>query len=429
MQAAERQFQLNNVVKLRGPAGLFKNEKNHKLCWGVLDSCNKNLDKCPIDIISFHRKGNGNGAEEILSESIDLVETFSQKFPNLTNMKYSNTEADPIKKWSEPRDFQADSRYAAILVETVFEHWQAILDGRMKNLESISHDNSFLNFYPNFFTQRTLLARFQMNNTMPRHVQFIQKPVFSALGILSNLARKGGSVNDLKNDNLSFVVTANNRPSRFFSCILIWSNVNLVNTYLNKSKTFEFEVKNIPENDSSGKMLYFVEGIDNKRTNPSNIFDKLGRPAFPDDKTFEAMRQAQNPMILSQPAKFVDGKIILGLQLMAPFILSIRICSENVRKPRRVKNLRLRRINTEEIIIFWSEAFYYARCIKTYEIFFKYSDNEGYQQIETKHIPFLYHQLKHTIPGCFKIRSRDIFDRVSEFSDELCYNVNEQTSI
>lgn len=360
MQAAERQYQLKNAIKLRGPAGLFKDEKHHKFCWGVLESCNENLEKCPIDIISFHRKGNGNGAEEILNESIDLIETFYQKFPNLTNMKYSNTEADPIKKWSEPRDFQSDSRYAAILVETVFDHWQAILDGRMKNLESISHDNSFLSFYPNFFTQRTLLARFQMNKTTPRHVQFIQKPVFSALGMMSNLARKGGSVHVLKRENLSFVITANNRPSKFFSCILIWSHVNL-KSYSNKTRTFEFEVQNIPEHESAGKLLYFVEGIDNKKTNPSNVFDRLGRPAFPNHQMFESLRGAQNPMVLNQPAKFVDGKIVLNMQLMPPFVLSIRICSENVRKPRKVKNLRLRQINTEEIIIFWSEAFYYAR--------------------------------------------------------------------
>jgi L-iduronidase len=57
IKAAERQFSLENVIKLRGPAGLFKDSKNHKLCWKILEKCNENLEKCPIDLITFHRKG------------------------------------------------------------------------------------------------------------------------------------------------------------------------------------------------------------------------------------------------------------------------------------------------------------------------------------------------------------------------------------
>lgn len=356
IKAAERQFSLNQTLKLSGPAGLFKDEKKHPFCWGVLQKCNSNPDKCPIDVITFHRKGNGNDAEEILNGSIDLLKAFARKFPNLATFKYSNTEADPIKKWSEPRDFKADSRYAAILVETVLEHWQAMLDGRMKNLDSISHDNSFLNFYPNFFTQRTLLARFQMNNTKPKHVQFIQKPVFSALGLLSNLADYAGEVKVVSNTNLSYVITTNNNSAQYYSCILLWSRVNL-KTFKNKSKTFEIEIAKVPGKE----LLYFVEGIDNKRTNPSLVHQSYESPKFPDFKVFELMRQAQNPKILEQPAKVFDGKIILNLQLMQPLVVAVRICSKTVANPNRVTNLRLRQINSEEIILFWSDTFYHER--------------------------------------------------------------------
>lgn len=275
-------------------------------------------------------------------------------------MKYSNSEADPIKKWSEPRDFQADTRYAAILVETVLEHWQAMYDGRMKNLESISHDNSFLNFYPNFFTQRTLLARFQMNNTTPKHVQFVQKPVFSALGLLSHLASHAGKVGKLK--NFSYIVTTNNRTDQLYSCILLWSHVDL-RSFSNQTKTFEIEVKNLPKS-SSDDLFYFVEGIDNKATNPFAIHKSHNSPAFPDYNVLAQMRKAQNPKILEQPAKLFGGKIILNLHLMQPFVVAIRICSKNIQEPKRVKNVRLRNINTEEIIIFWSDSHSDARLVK-----------------------------------------------------------------
>lgn len=341
---------------------MFKDPKKHQLCWSVLRNCNKNLPKCPIDIITFHRKGNGNDAEEILNGSLDLLKEFSRKFQNLTTLKYSNSEADPIKKWSEPRDFQADARYAVTLVETVLEHWQAMYDGRMEHLDSISHDNSFLNFNPNFFTQRTLLARFQMNNTTPKHVQFVQKPVFAALGLISNLASDAGSVNVLKHKNLSFVITTNNHPRKFYSCVLLWSNVNL-NSTSNKSKTFEIEIQNVPRNSSAEKFFYFVEGIDNKRTNPSAVHQMNGSPAFPDYNLFQLMRNVQNPMILEQPAKVYNGTIVLNLQLTEPFVVAIRICRRNISRPRKVTNLRLRRINSEEILVFWSDSFYHSRLV------------------------------------------------------------------
>lgn len=360
MKAAERQFSLSNALKLRGPAGLFKAEEKHPLCWSVLESCNANVSFCPIDIITFHRKGDGNGAEEILNGSLDLLKVFTKKYPNLASFKYSNTEADPIKKWSEPRDFQADSRYAGVLVDTVFSHWQAMLDGRMKNLDSISHDNSFLNYYPNFFTQRTLLARFQMNNTTPKHIQFVQKPVYSALGLLSNLALNAGKVILDTKSNLSYVITTNNRRVEFsYSCLIVWSLVNL-KRHATKSRTLEIAVRNVPQNATTNNLFYFVEGID-KKTNPAAVFEKLKSPPFPDFHAFQLMRNTQNPIILSQPTKVVDGKIILNLQLTPPFVISIRICSKNISKPKRVKNLRLRKVNSEEIIIFWSDAFYHTR--------------------------------------------------------------------
>lgn len=364
MKAAERQFSLKNNLMLRGPAGLFKDEKKHQICWKVLENCNENVDTCPIDIITFHRKGNGNNAKEILNGSLDLIETFSQRFPSLKNLKYANTEADPIKKWSEPRDFQADSRYAVVLVETVLQHWQAIYSNQMSKLDSISHDNSFLNFYPNFFTQRTLLARFQMNNTKPKHIQFVQKPVFSALGLIANLASKAGKVNTLKARrlSLSYVISTNDQSARFFSCILIWSHVNL-QKFSNKSQTFEVEIINVKRNESDGDLFYIVEGIDNKRTNPWDVHKRHGSPKFPGFDVFEQMRGSQNPRVLSQPSKVSGGTIILNLRLMPPYVISVRICSRNVNKPKKVSNLRLRKVNSEEIIIFWSDKFYKARSV------------------------------------------------------------------
>lgn len=55
------------------------------------------------------------------------------------------------------------------------------------NYTLLSNDNAFLSYHPHPFTQRTLTARFQVNNTEPPHVQLITKPVLAVMGLLALL--------------------------------------------------------------------------------------------------------------------------------------------------------------------------------------------------------------------------------------------------
>lgn len=57
----------------------------------------------------------------------------------------------------------------------------------------LSNDNAFLSYHPHPFTQRTLTARFQVNNTRPPHVQLLRKPVLTAMGLLALLGEPAGS--------------------------------------------------------------------------------------------------------------------------------------------------------------------------------------------------------------------------------------------
>jgi L-iduronidase len=141
---------------------------------------------------------------------------------------------------------------------------------------------------------------------------------------------------------------------------------------------------------------------------------------FPDFELLQLMRKAQGPFILEQPTKVFGDQLILNYKLTQPFVVAIRICSRNIPAPKKVSNLRVIKLNFEEIIIFWSDKFYKSRCIKTYEIFFRYNNGE-FHKVETSHISNMFCQLKHSIPGCFKIRSVDITGRASKFSDEICY--------
>lgn len=57
------------------------------------------------------------------------------------------------------------------------------------NYTLLSNDNAFLSYHPFPFTQRTLTARFQVNNTQPPHVQLIRKPILTAMSLLALLGQ------------------------------------------------------------------------------------------------------------------------------------------------------------------------------------------------------------------------------------------------
>lgn len=78
-----------NRLLLRGPAGLFKSPEKHPFCWGLLNKCNLNACDCPVDILTFHRKGFGT-ANEVVEGSVQLIESIHREFPNLAHLKYAN---------------------------------------------------------------------------------------------------------------------------------------------------------------------------------------------------------------------------------------------------------------------------------------------------------------------------------------------------
>lgn len=75
---------------LRGPAGLFKSHERHPLCWQLLEVCNQQLVKCPIDILTYHRKGLDGSATEILNGSLSLLSTIYHDYPQLQQLPVAN---------------------------------------------------------------------------------------------------------------------------------------------------------------------------------------------------------------------------------------------------------------------------------------------------------------------------------------------------
>lgn len=247
------------------------------MCWGLLENCNANVTRCPIDVITFHRKG-ANSSNDILTETIELLREFDYLYPNLSEMPFANTEADPTSGWSKNVTSYADVHYAHMLASIIFQHWNANLMGVLHRLESISHDNSFLSYHPFEFDQRTLLARFMMNNTHPPSVLFIQKPVYAAFGMLAALATNATALHT--SESVNYILSLDKQ----------YAAMMLLSTEQSSFITIEIAV-NMKWNCTT--FGYFAEFIDQDQTNPYSIWLKYNKPSYPNGTVLNEMQRAQ----------------------------------------------------------------------------------------------------------------------------------------
>lgn len=400
-EAAARRMRPETRIPLRGPAGLFKSIEMHRKCWGLLDDCNANITLCPIDVITFHRKG-VNTSNDVLTETIDLLEKIHKVFPNLSELPFSNSEADPTSGWSRNVTLYADVHYSHMLLSIVFQHWNAYSMGLLHQFESISHDNSFLSYHPFEFSQRTLLARFMMNETHPKSVIFIQKPVYAALGMLSSLTNTATKFYEQK--KVSYLISLS---KQYVAALLLSAEQDYFDLKITMSSKWNCTA-----------FVYFAEFIDQERTNPYAVWSKYNKPSYPNDTVLFEMRRAQvymkhvfkfeskflinysvstfkGPHMLDYPKVLNNSTTInFEIKLSHPWVVLLRICAMSVPQPTKVKNIRIHMINRNTVLITWNENEYknYERCIRTYEIHYtpKMDDeNVKWHSITHEHIPFL----------------------------------------
>lgn len=151
-----------------------------------------------------------------------MLRQIQQRFPKFADTPVYNDEADPLVGWSLPQAWRADVTYAAMVVKVGLPpgappaagggraagsqgrgcpHPQVIAQHQDRLVANssfpvryalLSNDNAFLSYHPHPFAQRTLTARFQVNDTRPPHVQLLRKPVLSAMGLLALLGEPRG---------------------------------------------------------------------------------------------------------------------------------------------------------------------------------------------------------------------------------------------
>ncbi|KAK2115176.1 hypothetical protein P7K49_005802, partial [Saguinus oedipus] len=217
------------ALRLGGPGDSFHPQPRSPLSWGLLRHCHNGTNfftgevGVRLDYISLHRKvcpaplpapgscalSRGSPARRAVAQQI------RQFFPKFADTPIYNDEADPLGRrdlrghGGEGGPAQRPARPAATFVpgrdrgamaaprypsrpghpQVIAQHQNLLLANTSSAIPYalLSNDNAFLSYHPHPFAQRTLTARFQVNNTRPPHVQLLRKPVLTAMGLLALL--------------------------------------------------------------------------------------------------------------------------------------------------------------------------------------------------------------------------------------------------
>uniref|UniRef100_A0A8D8IAC4 Alpha-L-iduronidase n=1 Tax=Culex pipiens TaxID=7175 RepID=A0A8D8IAC4_CULPI len=186
---------------------------------------------------------------------------------------------------------------------------------------------------------------------------------------------------------------------------------------------------NITLPTSSSRIAYVVEGLQAGLNDPSGVWNYYGRPPYPTRDQFAEMRSAQFPSVIFGPRTLESGveMVSIVLSLRVPWVVNMRFCSEKT-KPTRIVNVRIRKVNSDEVAIFWSDAVEQlsSRCILTYEVWHRNNDTEWKQVNKDNHTPFMFYQFvvaeAGSTGGHYRVRSVDLFGRVGAFSKTHYYD-------
>jgi L-iduronidase len=83
-------------------------------------------------------------------------------------------QADPLGGWNKNVSWRGDARYGAMMVKVVAQRLSELSFNRslpLLDFDLSSNDDAFLNYGDVPFGQRTLVARFEYNQSTPHTVQ------------------------------------------------------------------------------------------------------------------------------------------------------------------------------------------------------------------------------------------------------------------
>ncbi|KAK2187637.1 hypothetical protein NP493_159g02084 [Ridgeia piscesae] len=439
-------------LRLGGPGGACVDHFNPRTyCWALLQHAHNGVNfftgrrQRRLDYISIHKKGSEpDNTEVMLEKESAFVEILRKHLPQLLDIPIYNDEADPLVGWSKPRWWRADATYAAVIAKVIVSHqrrWchqhtNEIGDTRV-TFSLLSNDNGFLSYNPHFFTQRTLLARFQMNMTSPSHVHFIRKPAFGVMSLLGMLGETqvrsvmldstGAALDDKGSLGVLATTHAPLDPRDTWRLsVLVYNSHDTHNVSGDTSLLVHFD--QLPD---SKDLTYMTHRLDNMHGNPYAVWLDAGQPVQPSGSVLQAMRdsqeaQSEGPFPLFESSK---GHVTFSWNVALPGVFLFHACAKAPMPPDQVADLRVLNITSGQVLVVWSDHCVHSRCLHTFEVeFCRHSEAGKYKRINTidsivtsyvfaPETDGLAHGLADALVwGLYRVRAVDYWNRPSPYS-------------
>ncbi|XP_070197526.1 alpha-L-iduronidase-like isoform X2 [Littorina saxatilis] len=417
-----------------------------------------------IDFISLHKKGGGKSLN-VLDEDVQAMDTIRSQFPALVNKPYYNDEADPLVGWSKPQEWRATANYAAVAVKIIGQH-QNMLIGPGKsplNYTLLSNDNGFLSYFPHQFTQRTLVARFQMNATRnesgvnsgsvkklmkdentgnrggansANYVTFVRKPIHAVMALLAKLGDRvvSSDVLDEKSghalpkDDYAGAIATVHTASLGGSDGNEWATV----VYSSPDTSLPSQIGLLNFNwtiqpANAADLMLAIYSVNDRLTNPYKVWTIMcSRANYPSLDQFSLIRKYEEPHRYRLEMVKSDERGVVSIshqEIMEPEVILLHMCQKSPQPPESVTGLWMINITAGERLIRWSDANIKTKCIKTYEVEFAPGSSGKYQRINPDDLivnVFVFStDSESKVQGSYRVRAVDYWDRTGPYSSAV----------
>jgi len=438
--SAEALDKVSSKLAFGGPGGSCRSLKFSKRCWALMEHCakketlftsGKSSEKCKLDYISFHKKGLAD-AGTIMAKELVTIRSIQENYPSLSHVPIVNDEADPLVGWSRPQDWRADNRYAALVVKVLAQHQNLLIANSSRtgiNYSLLSNDNGFLNYHPYYFEQRSLNARFQINNTSPNYVHFVRKPVLAAMLLLAKLSDHQLV---MLPENASGEAQINgiasiNKEQHYIATVLYNSldsdpkiGESKVTLSYRKFDVLLLEMMMFYKLNPVSMICY----TGGNETDPFSVWvNKLNSPVFPSPEELKLLHSAEGP-VCDQPqlwdvSSLLKGGFDITINLPLPGVALHQLCLvEGPALPAPMK-LQAYSVTRGQVLLKWDDSSIPSKCIQTYEIHFKSDYDDVFTPIVNKNLlftSFYYINDKDGVNGLYKIRAVDMWGKAGQFS-------------
>ncbi|XP_041855329.1 alpha-L-iduronidase isoform X2 [Melanotaenia boesemani] len=419
----------SRLLKFGGPGDSCHTLPHSPYCWAMLQHCYNGTNfftgetGVKIDYIALHKKGGGYTLP-ILQQEIQTVGEIQELYPSFRSLPVYNDEADPLVGWSRPQEWRADVTYAAMVVKVINQHQSLLLANPNStiNYTLLSNDNAFLSYHPHPFTQRTLTARFQVNNTHPPHVQLLRKPVLTVMGLLALLGETqilAQVLNSGSHNNTLGTLASSHKPAMpggsdsWQAAVLVFNSDD--NRTSNATDDVTVTITGFPEQKG---LVYVTYYMDNHVTNPYQLWQSMGSPDFPTAQQFRRLRSVEDPRTDGPWKVPVGNSLTLKSKLSVPSILLIHVCAQPKAVPDQVNGLRFIKITKGQVLIVWSDKCIDSRCIKTFEVEFS-TDTKEFTRINTQDTIFtsyVFSPVDQEVGGLYRVQAVDYWGKNGPYS-------------